>query len=87
MFKCQQSCVWTFQGRVPICLGYFLNNYLFDKLAVDPVLGGWGRQGWRGSGSHRWVGAGIRAVRRKWGYFIAKRGIKYTVKWLFSVPA
>lgn len=26
-------------------------------------------------------------VRRKWGYFIAKRGIKYTVKWLFSVPA
>lgn len=40
MFKCQQSGVWTFQGSVPICLGYFLNNYLLDKLAVDPVFRG-----------------------------------------------
>lgn len=31
--------------------------------------------------------AGSWAVRRKWCYFIAKRGIKYTVEWLFSVPA
>lgn len=35
-----------FRGRVPICLGVFflfvfvLNNNLFDKLSVDPVL--WG---------------------------------------------
>jgi hypothetical protein len=45
MFKCQQSGVQTFQGKVPIrfCLGFFffffLNNCLFDKLALDPVLG------------------------------------------------
>lgn len=34
---------------------FFLNNYLFDKLAVDPVFGG-GRAGLETSGSHRWVG-------------------------------
>lgn len=34
---------------------FFLNNYLFDKLAVDPVFGG-GRAGPETSGSHRWVG-------------------------------
>lgn len=32
------------------------------------------------------VGDGSLAVRRKWCFFIAKRGIKYTVEWLFSVP-
>lgn len=41
MFKCQQSGVWTFQGQGShLFRCFFLNNNLFDKLAVDPVL--WG---------------------------------------------
>lgn len=46
MFKCQQSGVWTFQGQgshLFRCFFFFvfvLNNNLFDKLSVDPVL--WG---------------------------------------------
>lgn len=46
--------------------------FFFDKLALDPVV----RAGLEG-GSHRWVGSW--AGRRIWCYFIAKRGIEYTV--------
>lgn len=83
-------CLDISRGRVPICLGFFvvvfLNNYLFDKLAVDPVL--WGGEVRAGEEVEviGGVGDGSPAVRRKWCYFIAKRGIKYTVEWLFSVP-
>lgn len=43
---------------------------------MDPVL-----QGGEGAEFIGDLGSG-----RKWCYFIAKRGIKYTVEWLFSVP-
>lgn len=68
MFKCQQSGVWTFQGRVPIYLFgiFFLNNYLFDKLAVDPVLEGGEDRAGEGVEVIGELGAGSPAVRRKW---------------------
>lgn len=79
-----------FKGQVSHLLRiffFFINNYLFDKLAVDPVLEGGEVRAGEGVEVMGGLEAGSWAVRRKWCYFIAKRGIKYTVEWLFSVPA
>ena len=53
---------------------------------MDPVL--WGGEVRAGEEVEviGGLGDGSPAVRRKWCYFIAKREIKHTVEWLFSVP-
>ena len=74
------------QGSHLFRIFFFLNNYLSDKLAMDPVF--WGGEVRAGEEVEVIGGLvdGSPAVRRKWCFFFAKRGIKHTVEWLFSVP-